>query len=651
MPSTNERSRILIVDDDARMCQSLRELLAGQSTEIETAGSGREALRRLAEHAYDLVLLDLVLPDLSGQEVLAYIRGHHPEQLTIVLSGVSSIEAAVAALQSGAYDYIRKPAEPEELRKRVANALQQKRLAREKAAINWELEQSQRKYRYLVENSPDLIYTLDEQGRFTFFNDAFERLLGYKREQIIGRHYSEIVLPQDVEKSRFAFNERRTGERATGGLELRLVQDSSSAQPAPFPVEVKARGIYDREADREDKNFLGTYGVARDLRERKALENHLQLVEKMEAVGRLAGGIAHDFNNFLTAVIGNVALAKMHTRPDEEIHSRLEMIERATMRARDLTRQLVTFAQGGLPTRKAGRLAGLVQEAATFVLRGANARCKFFFPEDLWPAEFDSGQITQVVQNLVINADQAMKEGGVISIRGENVTVTEGCPLPLEPGRYVRIAVEDQGCGIPRENLSKIFDPFFTTKKNGMGFGLASSYSIIKSHGGYLTVESAVGEGTRFHFFLPAASGACPPEAVEPKDRLRHGQGRVLVLDDDRFLQDVYRSLLEKIGYSPVVVADGQRALAAYRHARQDGRPFAAVIMDLTVPGGMGGRELIKQLLAMDPKAVAIIASGYCKDPLMARYREHGFREAIEKPFSEQRLSEVLWKAVEGSGG
>jgi two-component system cell cycle sensor histidine kinase/response regulator CckA len=642
------RGRILIVDDEPRMCQSLRELLAGQGCQLDTAGSGREALRRLGEAGYDLVLLDLVLPDVGGQEVLSFIREHYPQVLTIVVSGVSSIDAAVAALQCGAYDYIRKPVEGEELRKRVANALEQRRLTQEKAAIHWELEQSQRKYRYLVENSPDLIYTLDEGGRFTFVNDAFERLLGYRREEVIGRHYAEIVLPQDVEKSRFVFNERRTGRRAAAGLELRLVHGPSPLELPEFPVEVKAQGIYDRESDRQDKNFLGTYGVARDLRERKALENHLQQVEKMEAVGRLAGGIAHDFNNFLAAIVGNIALAKMHARPSEEIHSRLEQMEKATLRARDLTQQLITFAQGGLPMKRAGRLAELIREAATFVLRGSNVRCRFHFPEDLWAGEFDSGQITQVVQNLIINADQAMPEGGLISVRGENVTVTEGYPLPLKPGRYVRVAVEDHGCGIPPENLSKIFDPFFTTKKHGMGFGLATSYSIIQSHGGYLTVESRVGEGTRFYFFLPAASET-PPPAGEAAEKPYRGRGRILVMDDDRFLQDVYKRLLERLGYSPLVVSDGAMALASYRQAREEGRPFAAVIMDLTIPGGMGGKEAIRHLLAMDPQAVAIIASGYSRDPVMAHYREYGFKDLIEKPFSNQRLSEVLWKAVRGA--
>jgi len=364
----------------------------------------------------------------------------------------------------------------------------------------------------------------------------------------------------------------------------------------------------------------------------------------MEAVGRLAGGLAHDFNNFLAAIVGNIALAKMHAGDNEEIHSRLQDMEKAALRARDLPRQLVTFAQGGVPVKKAGSLAELIREASTFVLRGSNVRCKYFFPRDLWAAEFDAGQITQVVHNLVINADQAMPEGGVINVSGENVTVTESCRLPLKPGRYLRITVEDHGCGIPAAHLTRIIDPFFTTKTSGMGFGLATSFSIVKSHGGFLTAESEPGQWTRFYMFLPAAARAA--RCAAPETRRHRGQGRILVMDDDRGLLDMYQRLLAELGYSPVTVPDGEAALEAYRRAREAGEPFAAVIMDLTIPGGLGGKEAIKRLLAMDPGAVAIIASGYSNAPVMATYREYGFRDVVGKPFTCQRLSEALWNAL-----
>jgi two-component system cell cycle sensor histidine kinase/response regulator CckA len=656
--------RILIVDDEPHMCESLQVLLAGRGFEVQTAGSGRHGLRALTRSSFDLVLLDLMLPDMSGLAVLEHIRKEYPGVLVIIFSGYASIDSAVAALKIGAFDYIRKPVEYEELLKRVENALEQRRLTKEKEAIQWELDQSRKRYQFLVESSPDIIYTLDEQGRFSFVNDAFERLLGMPRDRVLGRHYSEIVFPQDLGKSQHVFNERRTGRRAGAGTELRLAAGPTAGptagraagragQPAAgagaagsqLPVEVKAQGIYDREPQEKDKRFLGTYGVARDIRERKALEEHLQQEEKMEAVARLAGGIAHDFNNFLAAIVGNVALAKMQTRPGQEVFARLDEMERAALRARGLTRQLITFARGGVAVKRPGSLADLIRDAATFVLRGSNVSCVFELPKDLWGAEFDSGQITQVVQNLAINADQAMPEGGKLTVRGENVTVTSSYGLPLSPGRYVRITVQDQGCGIAEDNLGRVFDPFFTTKQNGTGFGLSTAYSIMKNHGGHLSVESEVGVGSRFYLFLPASEGRVEPDEKERRP-IHGGRGKILVMDDDRSLLDVYGRLLSHLGYDPTVVVDGAEALERYREARQGGEPYAAVIMDLTVPGAMGGREAIKRLLALDPRAVAIIASGYTNDPVLANFRQYGFREVMSKPFTAEKLSEVLWRAL-----
>jgi two-component system cell cycle sensor histidine kinase/response regulator CckA len=648
----SESYRILIVDDEPRMCKSLASLLGEHGFQVDSANTGRDGLRALGERAYDLMLLDIVLPDMNGLEILDYIRNNYPDLLVIMFSGFASIESAVSALRNGAFDYIRKPVEYEELRKRVANALEQKRLRREKQAIHWELEQQQRKYRYLVENSPDIIYTLDARGCFSFVNDAFERLLGIKREQVIGKHYSEVISAQDLERSEHVFNERRTGGRASSGIELRLNRGSEgkkkngSGRTEQFPVEIKAQGIYDREPQDKDKVFLGTYGVARDIRERKLLEKHLQQEEKMEAVGRLAGGIAHDFNNFLAAVVGNVALAKMHVQPGEDIFRRLDEMEKAALRARSLTQQLITFAQGGVPIRQPGTLPDLIRAATTFVLRGSNVHCRYDFPPDLWYAEFDQGQITQVVQNLVINADQAMPEGGILNIQGRNTTVTASYQLPLKPGRYVRVAVEDHGCGIPKENLGKIFDPFFSTKDSGTGFGLSTAYSILKNHDGYLAVESEPGKGTCFYFFLPATDRPAVAER-KPAAKLYGGKGRILVMDDDQILRDIYARLLSHLGYAPTVVANGRQALARYSQARTSGSPFAAVIMDLTVPGAMGGKETVQRLLKIDPNAVAIISSGYSNDPVMAEYKKYGFRGVIGKPFTAEKLSEVLWKVLQ----
>lgn len=366
----------------------------------------------------------------------------------------------------------------------------------------------------------------------------------------------------------------------------------------------------------------------------------------MEAVGRLAGGIAHDFNNFLAAVVGNVALAKIHTQPADEIYTRLEELERAALRARGLTQQLITFAQGGVPVKLPGTLPDLIKDASTFVLRGSNVRCTYKLPPDLWWAEFDQGQITQVIQNLLINADQAMPDGGVVSVEAENVTVTSSYRLPLKAGRYIRIVVEDNGCGIPKENLSKIFDPFFTTKSNGTGFGLATAYSILKNHEGYLYAESELGSGTRFFLFLPATDRKGVKTGNNMGVKLYSGKGKILVMDDDNSLRDVYSRLLRHLGYAPTVVATGEEALSRYSQAKNTGTPYSAVIMDLTVPGAMGGKEAVQRLLEIDPKAVAIISSGYSNDPVIANFRKYGFKDVIGKPFTAEKLSEVLWKVL-----
>ncbi len=647
-----EVQRILVVDDERRMRDSIKRLLGESGYEITACGSGEEALRRIELREYDLVLLDLVMPGLDGPQVLRRIKAGKPELPVVIISGHGSIEAAVAVLKDGAYDYIRKPFEAEELARRVANALEQKRLRREKARISRRLADAEQQYHYIVENSPDMIYTLDEGGNFSFVNSAFERLLGYTREEIMGRHYSGIIYTGDLEKSRYIFNERRTGQRATYGAELHLkpgrhepAKRGLKVSSEGFPVELNSQGIYDRSPDREEKHFLGTYGVARDIRDRKLLETHLQQSEKMEAVGRLAGGIAHDFNNLLAAIVGNIALVKMNLPAEDETYRRLAEIEKASFRARDLTRQLITFAQGGTPVKEPGPLAEIVEEAATFVLRGSNVRCLFAFPEDLWSVRLDAGQISQVVQNLVINADQAMPDGGIIRVRGENVTVTEAYHLPLKPGRYMRVSFGDQGLGIEGENLKKIFDPFFTTKRDGTGLGLSTAYSIMKAHGGYLDVEASPGEGAVFYFYLPAD---CTSAAAPPRERkkLRRGSGRILVMDDDEELLTVYRRVLRRLGYTPVLVHEGIEALAAYREAQAAGEPFDCVVLDLTIPGGLGGKATVAELIKLDPGVRAILASGYAGGGLHAEYGRFGFKAFVEKPLDIYNLSEVLWQTM-----
>ena len=327
---------------------------------------------------------------------------------------------------------------------------------------------------------------------------------------------------------------------------------------------------------------IGTVFVFKDVTDWIRMERELLRAQKLESIGILAGGIAHDFNNILTGVLGNVSLARALSGPSDSIQDRLVEAEKALVRARDLTMQLLTFARGGMPVKKTASIRELIVDSASFVLRGSRAQCEFQIPDDLWPVEVDPGQICQVIQNLVLNADQAMPGGGTIAVWAANDDDGEG------GAGAVRLSVRDQGIGIPEEHLERIFDPYFTTKPGGTGLGLATSYSIVRNHGGTLTVESRQGAGATFHVLLPAAKGAVVP-ARGVDDVAVGGRGRVLVMDDETLVRSVVEQILRHLGYEATTVADGAAAVAEYRQALEQGRRFELTLLDLTVPGGMGG--------------------------------------------------------------
>jgi signal transduction histidine kinase len=382
-----------------------------------------------------------------------------------------------------------------------------------------------------------------------------------------------------------------------------------------------------------------------ELTERKRMEEELLRVQKLESIGVLAGGIAHDFNNLLTAILGNISLTKMYANPEDKGYKRLTEAEKACLRARGLTQQLLTFSKGGAPIKKVAFIRGLIRDSASFALIGSNVRCEFSISGDLWPVEVDEGQISQVINNMVINADQAMLEEGVIRVRAENVNVGLRNGLPLKEGRYVKITIEDNGIGIPEEHLVKIFDPYFTTKQKGNGLGLATAYSIIKGHNGYIEVESEVGVGTKFYVYLPASQKEILAKR-EIKERPVIGRGRILVMDDEEIVRGLTGDVLGYLGYEVEFARDGREAIEKYIRARESKRPFDVVIMDLTIPGGMGGKEAIKRLIEIDPEVKAIVSSGYSNDPVMAEYTKYGFREVITKPYKIEELSKILAKVI-----
>jgi PAS domain S-box-containing protein len=393
--------------------------------------------------------------------------------------------------------------------------------------------------------------------------------------------------------------------------------------------------------------IIALLGITRDITEHKKLEEELVKAQKLESVGLLAGGIAHDFNNLLTAILGNINLAKVYLKTGDKAFDRIVEAEKASFRAKDLTHQLLTFSKGGAPVKKTASIAEVIQESARFALRGSKVQCDFIIPNDLRPVEIDEGQMSQVVNNLIINADQAMPGGGMIRVECRNVIVREAAALPLKEGNHVKISFEDHGIGIAPEHLSRIFDPYFTTKETGSGLGLATTYSIIKRHDGAITVESTPGVGTTFHIYLPASEARNLPKKVKVETSFA-GVGKILVMDDEKIVREVVAEILKNLGYEVEVAKDGAEVITLYTKAKESGKGFHAVIMDITVPGGMGGEAAIKKLREFDPGIKAIVSSGYSNDPIMAHYGKYGFKEVIEKPYTSIVLGKILHKVLAG---
>ncbi|MBN2160416.1 MAG: PAS domain S-box protein [Spirochaetes bacterium] len=489
------------------------------------------------------------------------------------------------------------------------------------------------------------VITVDRNRRVDIINGIGEKITGYLKGTAVGK-LVEDILPIYSERTGLTCRDMVDKVLETGVIiEMRI----NTVMDLPYKQKRHFSAIGAPIRDPESR-VDGAIIVFRDISDRVAIEEELVRTSKIESLGVFAGGIAHDFNNLLTSILGNVSMAKLVLGKEKRNQALISEIEKASLRAKDLTLQLLTFSKGGAPVKKTTSIRSLLHDTADFALSGSAVKKEFLIDSTLWNADVDEGQISQVIHNLILNAAQSMPEPGIIQIRASNRVVTMNDELPLSPGAYIQISVVDEGTGIQESNLRNIFDPFFTTKEKGTGLGLAVTYSIIKKHDGHISVDSMPGKGTTFHVYIPATMVPVADRKKRPARRKLSG-GKILLMDDEKMVLNVGSRMLSHLGFSVETAENGEDAIRRYQSATAAKSRFDAVIMDLTIAGGMGGKETIGILKNFDPDVVAIVSSGYSNDPIMANYRDHGFRDMVAKPYKIEDLAEVLGRVLKEKSG
>jgi two-component system, cell cycle sensor histidine kinase and response regulator CckA len=713
-----------------------------------------DGIHLLDQNRFDVILLDLSLPDSRGIDSLRSVMKVASEAVIIVLTGADEEELSLEALQVGAQDYLNKDRLNEEILGRsIRYAIERFNLKRQLETHNTEIQYRETLLRRIFDTNTDAMLILGSDYDIKFLNPAAGELMEAEPERLVGEVFpfeikggevTELEIPDLQNKTRIVelsavdliwegesallvilrdITLRRSAELAlkhekerlsatldtivdavittdqSGAVErlneeaARLVgmtQKESLGRPLEEVLKIKhprtGKPIKDLTRTLMDPEFAdaftevgvpldsakgrtfyvtaetrcilddggerhGCVTVLRDITLHKKAEDELFKAEKLNSISLLAGGIAHDFNNMLTSILGNISMVRIELDEGHEHSTKLDAAEKAALQAKSLTQQLLTFSKGGTPILEVTSVYDMVEECAQFVLRGSNVKCEVKSDDKLWPVDADKGQISQVVNNLLINADQAMPRGGTITLRLRNLRVRHAEVPSLDSGEYVCIEVRDEGTGISPENLKRIFDPYFTTKDSGNGLGLASSYAIINSHKGTITVDSSVGHGSIFRVYLPKSTRPLQAKAEAhkateknkpSKETIHHGKGRILVMDDMEAMMMVAGEILTVLGYEVEYSTNGEEAVAAYKAAKDAGNPFDAVVFDLTVPGGMGGEEASNLLKEYDPGLIAIASSGYTTSNVMSDYKNSAFAAVVPKPYRIKEMSDAL---------
>ncbi|MDY0221886.1 MAG: response regulator [Desulfobacterium sp.] len=641
---------ILVVDDQARVIDSIEFFLVREGYKVSKACCGRDAISMARESPFDLVLLDIGMPEMDGFEVMEELLNIDPCLLIIMITGYATVESAVRALRHGACDYLKKPFQYADLIKTVKNALNQRRLVQENKAVTERLKVSESRCSYMVNNSPDLIYILDSKGCFSFVNNEFEKVLGHSFLSVAGEPFTSIVHLEDLRKCRLDAIPGTFPAEDGGPLQLRFKKAGSGSGVKGLSqdfiwVEVKATVMQFPE------NGDQTYCIARDVTERKNLQEQLHQAQKMEAIGTLAGGIAHDFNNILMGIQGYTSLVRTTLDPQSPEYQKLACVEDYVASGSDMTRQLLGFAQKNEHELNLVNINYILKMSAKMFGRTKkHITIHNNLEKKLWSCEVDENLIKQVLLNLYVNAWQAMADGGHIYIKSQNRIVPESKYKELgveKPGNYVRVSVVDTGMGMDAKTMERIFDPFFTTKGlgGGTGLGLATAYGIIKSHGGAFRVLSKKGEGSSFSFYLPAKEVRSARRSLgRIKSEVITGKGSVLIVDDEEGVLEVCSEMIKSLGYSVMAVRSG---MAAVDVVKENPGGIDLVILDMVMPG-LSGFETFEQIKSIHPEVKVLISSGYTKIEELAGFADFIVENFIPKPYDVVVLSEKINRAFDG---
>lgn len=491
------------------------------------------------------------------------------------------------------------------------------------------LRLAEEKFRSLVENSLVGIYIFQD-GMFPYVNPKAADVFGYAQEEIAAMPLSAFIVEED----------RGTAERNIQSL----LSEEVSVTHSFLRAKRKDGTIIEIEAEGTKTEINGRpaiIGTFLDITGRRSMEAEIRKMQKLESLSSFAGGIAHEYNNILTAIIGNLALAKMYAKPGYEVYDVLIEAEKASLRAKDLTWQLLSFATGGIQIMKVVFIQELLQDLVGLSVNSRNIFCELAVPDNLWTVEVDEGQVSQAIDTLLRYAQQATPQDGKIKISAENMNISRSSALPLREGRYVMIAIEDQGNGISEVELQSLFDPFSSGDKKRSGLEFASAFAIVQKHHGHITAESHFGMGTTFRLFLPATQEK-PQLTTESFAVHSDRRGKILVMDDEEIIRVVVERLLLQCGFEAELAKDGTEMLRLYREAKEAGRPFDAVILDLIIQNGMGGQEAMEHLIGYDPDVRVIVSSGFSNNPIMANFRDYGFSGFLPKPYKLDELKRVM---------